>query len=111
MKGAGADRGGLTCGPGSSAAASRDAAAGPGPIFQIRKGSFVLRPPPIRIGGAVKLFYGECHSPSRTPAGSRRPSIARVCVNSIRIAGSSDPCDGIGILPREASPTTRLIRV
>ena len=59
-----------------------------------------------RSAEAVKLFYGECHSPSRNlPAGLRRPWITRVCVNSTKSRKNGSKSDKMRILSHEDRPS------
>jgi hypothetical protein len=78
-------------GLGVLAPASRDAAAGPRPTFSIRKGSVRFFLTLATSAGShrwniVKLFYGECHSPSRDFDTSLRLRHSHAGVCEFRIA-------------------------
>jgi hypothetical protein len=100
-------RGGLTRGPGLAGTASRDAMRAPGRSssrsVRVRSSS---APPPIRIGeGRETVLWRVPLTLARRPAGSRRRSIARVCVNSIRaVVRKAVARRGRDLAPRGALP-------
>jgi hypothetical protein len=70
-------------GPGVPTAASADATTGSGPTFSIRKGSVSTdsaTSTDLASGEVVKLFCGECHSPSRDRKRAKARSVSRGCV-------------------------------
>jgi len=71
-------------GPGQPALASRDATAGPGPIFSIRKGSFFFKNLSRSLGWSRETVLMESATHPRVTCGPACANlgITRVCVNS-----------------------------